>query len=94
MALSIPDIPMLAAGGDITRGGWATVGERGKEQLYLLAGAQVRPDRGSDQGPDAVRVDGQIEVKATCPGCGIVHLREFVSSRGGSAQAALGEGPG
>ena len=36
-------IPRLAKGGDIMRGGWAMVGERGPEMLHLPAGAQVRP---------------------------------------------------
>jgi TP901 family phage tail tape measure protein len=40
---SMPHIPQLATGGDITRGGVVTVGERGTEALYLPAGASVAP---------------------------------------------------
>lgn len=41
--VSIPKIPMLAAGGDITAGGLALVGERGPELVQLNAGARVNP---------------------------------------------------
>ncbi|MCK9922458.1 phage tail tape measure protein [Frankia sp. AgPm24] len=40
---SIPDIPLLAAGGTITGGGAAVVGEAGPELLNLPRGAQVAP---------------------------------------------------
>jgi hypothetical protein len=33
----------MAEGGDVARGGWATVGERGPEPVYLPAGARVLP---------------------------------------------------
>lgn len=38
------DIPLLAHGGDITRGGLAVVGERGAEVVSLPAGASVTPN--------------------------------------------------
>lgn len=37
----IPDIPYLATGGSISRGGWAVVGERGPELVNVPTGAQV-----------------------------------------------------
>jgi tape measure domain-containing protein len=37
----------LAAGGDVTHGGWFTVGERGPELAYLPAGSAVRPIAGA-----------------------------------------------
>lgn len=41
--LGIPDIPHLAIGGTIARGGMAFVGEQGPEPVWLPAGAQVFP---------------------------------------------------
>ena len=41
--IDLPQVPYLAQGGDITRRGWAVVGEQGPELLDLNAGAQVRP---------------------------------------------------
>jgi TP901 family phage tail tape measure protein len=41
--IGLPQIPMLANGGDVTRAGMAVVGERGPELLRLGAGAQVQP---------------------------------------------------
>lgn len=41
--INFPDLPRLAAGGDIVRGGLAEVGERGPEILNLPAGARVTP---------------------------------------------------
>jgi hypothetical protein len=37
--------PHLQHGGDITRSGVFTVGEAGREQVFLPAGAAVRPER-------------------------------------------------
>ena len=48
---AIPKIPMLAKGGDITRSGWAIVGEAGPEMLRLPTGAQVSPLSGGSGGP-------------------------------------------
>lgn len=42
--LAIPNIPMLATGGTITRSGSVIVGENGPELLNLPAGASVNPD--------------------------------------------------
>ena len=41
--IDLSHVPLLADGGDITRKGWAVVGEQGPELLNLDAGAQVRP---------------------------------------------------
>lgn len=41
--LGVPRIPYLAEGGIVTRGGLATVGERGAETVALPAGAAVYP---------------------------------------------------
>jgi hypothetical protein len=41
--LSTPDIPELAAGGLLTQGGTALVGERGRELVNLPRGAKVTP---------------------------------------------------
>ena len=41
--INLPQVPYLAKGGDITRSGWAVVGDQGPELLSLNAGAQVRP---------------------------------------------------
>jgi len=42
-SFSVPDIPLLAHGGDVARGGFAVVGEAGAELLELPAGARVTP---------------------------------------------------
>jgi phage-related minor tail protein len=44
MSLSMPRIPELATGGTITAPGWARVGERGREDVWLPGGAQVQPN--------------------------------------------------
>lgn len=38
-------IPRLYTGGQVTQGGWATVGENGKENVWLPAGAEVVSNR-------------------------------------------------
>jgi hypothetical protein len=45
--INIPEIPLLAKGGTVTRGGRAIVGEAGAELLDLPAGARVTPLNGS-----------------------------------------------
>lgn len=45
VTLSTPDIPYLAAGGSITRGGLAVVGEAGAEVVRLPTGAEVIPNK-------------------------------------------------
>jgi phage-related protein len=47
----IPNIPLLAKGGDITRSGWAMVGEAGPEMLKLPTGARVQPLSKDNGGP-------------------------------------------
>lgn len=42
-SFGVPQIPLLAKGGNITRGGTVLVGERGPELLNLGRGAQVTP---------------------------------------------------
>lgn len=44
LSISIPNIPMLAKGGTITRSGATIVGENGPELLNLPRGAQVNPN--------------------------------------------------
>lgn len=43
IGFSIPKIPYLAEGGDVTRGGEAIVGDRGPERISLPTGARVTP---------------------------------------------------
>jgi TP901 family phage tail tape measure protein len=50
VSVGTPDIPYLATGGTATAGGMAWVGERGKEAVYLPAGASVRPTQAGDAG--------------------------------------------
>lgn len=46
---NIPEIPRLYTGGQITRGGFAIVGESGPEAVMLPAGAQVVSNRATQQ---------------------------------------------
>jgi hypothetical protein len=52
---SFPQIPYLATGGTIARGGWAVVGEKGSEMVSLPTGARVyphnRPPAATNQAP-------------------------------------------
>jgi hypothetical protein len=60
VTLNTPNIPMLAKGGDITRGGAAVVGDAGPEILDLPAGARVTPlgrGGGVSGGVQTVRVE-------------------------------------
>lgn len=41
--IGVPHIPYMATGGDVTRGGFAMVGEHGPEPVYLPPGASVAP---------------------------------------------------
>ena len=41
--IGVPRIPYMATGGDVRRGGFAMVGERGPEPVYLPPGASVAP---------------------------------------------------
>ncbi len=47
--IGLPDLPMLAEGGSITRSGYAVVGERGPEVRWLNRGEAISPIR--DGGP-------------------------------------------
>ncbi len=52
---TIPRIPYLAEGGNITASGWAMVGEAGPELIRMPRGAQVQPldrDNGGGNGGD------------------------------------------
>ncbi len=53
--IGLPDLPMLAEGGSITRSGYAIVGERGPEVRWLNRGEAISPIRdggpGGDGGP-------------------------------------------
>lgn len=46
---NIPEIPRLYTGGQVTRGGFAIVGESGPEAVMLPAGAQVVSNRATQQ---------------------------------------------
>lgn len=52
---AIPHVPKLATGGDITRSGFAKVGERGPETVFLPAGSRVLPHGAAGGG--SVRVE-------------------------------------
>jgi TP901 family phage tail tape measure protein len=75
--LGVPDIPRLAFGGDITRAGWAVVGDRGPEFAWLNQGAQVRPGTGGN----ASGLGGQTIININVPFGGSVAeeiVRELV----------------
>jgi phage-related protein len=73
----IPDIPLLAAGGTISRTGWAIVGEKGPEVVALPKGAQVYPNNssatqgalgtGAGMTPVILQVDGKQLAKVLMP---------------------------
>ncbi len=77
IGFSIPDIPYIASGGTIARGGIAVVGEQGPETVWLPPGAQVIPHGqsfgggGSDQQPIIVnailQVDGRMMANGLMP---------------------------
>ncbi len=62
--LSIPTIPMLAKGGNITRSGHVIVGEAGPELLSLPTGARVTPLDGRPSGGsgDAPLIGGDLVI--------------------------------
>ncbi|MEV4708878.1 phage tail tape measure protein [Actinoplanes sp. NPDC049316] len=60
LTLSTPDLPYLAAGGNILQGGMAEVGERGRERLFLPTGASVQPLR---PGQDGTGGSGMVTVR-------------------------------
>lgn len=85
--VQVPQIPYLARGGIIERGGLAVVGERGPELVALGRGAQVSPLRG---GPQDVR----IVLDATGADAELLRLlRKLVRVEGrGDVQTAFGRG--
>ncbi|MDT0306875.1 hypothetical protein RM780_07845 [Streptomyces sp. DSM 44917] len=93
--LGTPNIPLLASGGAITRGGLAVVGERGAEVVSLPRGAAVHPSgtvpAGAGGGPPihiALHLDGKTVAKLL-----VDPLRgEIRRISGGNVQAALGRG--
>ncbi|MET8147614.1 hypothetical protein ACIBSW_06775 [Actinoplanes sp. NPDC049668] len=50
ISINTPNIPYLATGGTARTAGFANVGERGMERVWLPAGASVEPLRGSRAG--------------------------------------------
>jgi hypothetical protein len=82
--LQVPQIPMLAKGGDILQGGWATVGDKGPESLYLPRGAQVRPGVGGGRSDRIIiELHGPQEFKRM--------IRKIVRDDGrGNVQTAFG----
>lgn len=75
VGFNIPDIPYLASGGTIAQSGFAVVGERGPEGLFLPAGAQVVPNSqlGAMGGqtiivqPAPVYLDGRLLAQGLMP---------------------------
>lgn len=65
--VGLPPIPMLAAGGDVSRRGAAVVGDAGPELLELPAGARVTPLSGGRSPREVVRlvtVEGRVLAEA------------------------------
>ena len=56
----IPDIPHMAKGGLIGRGGLALVGERGPELVNLPKGARVHPNGSNGGNTINVNVSGRV----------------------------------
>lgn len=69
--INIPEIPLLAKGGDIAESGTVLVGERGPELLNLPTGARVTPlDKAQPIDYDTLRkaiVDGMREIIPMMP---------------------------
>ncbi|MCZ4099840.1 phage tail tape measure protein [Streptomyces sp. H39-C1] len=85
---SFPHMPYLANGGHIMSAGWATVGERGPERLFLPAGATVAPLTRGGAG-------GVVTVVVELPGEGdfVRMSRKAVRVYGrGNVQVAFGTG--
>jgi phage-related minor tail protein len=85
-SFGVPQIPYLAHGGQIMAGGWAMVGERGPEQVYLPGGATVAPlPRGG--------AGGRVIVEVRLPGESdlLRAMRKLVRVYGrGDVQVAFG----
>jgi len=82
--INIKEIPKLAEGGDILRGGAAIVGERGPELLNLPAGAQVEPLDKEYIIHNYTVLDGKVVAKSTS---------RIQSQRNNSKSRALGVMP-
>ncbi|MEU4386769.1 hypothetical protein [Promicromonospora sp. NPDC023805] len=90
--ISTPNIPYLARGGDILRGGAAVVGDAGPELLQLPTGARVTPLSGGRSQPaeQVVRLEfdgGDSEVGRFLVGFLKKHVRV---QGGGNVQRAFG----
>lgn len=88
--VNTPDIPYLAAGGSMLRGGVAMLGDRGPEAAFMPAGAVARPLGPGDR--NRLTGDGgETVVRVIVSGTGLLSgLREEVSVRGGNVQTVLG----
>lgn len=86
---SFPKLPMLAKGGDITQAGFATVGERGPEDVFLPRGAQVAPlsRRAEQESMTLLIQSGGSEMDDLL----IKILRKAVRKKGGNVQVVLGK---
>jgi TP901 family phage tail tape measure protein len=77
---SIPDIPELATGGTLSRGGLSLVGEKGPELLNLPGGASVIPlARGGGGGPVVnvtVNVAGHVKAEKDLAAAISGHMRD------------------
>lgn len=86
---SFPKLPLLARGGEITAGGFATVGERGPEDVFLPRGAEVAPlSRRAEM--DSMRIlieSGGTEMDDLL----IKLLRRSIRKKGGNVQVVLGK---
>jgi phage-related minor tail protein len=89
VSLDTPNIPMLASGGTLTRGGDVIVGEVGPERLTLPAGATVTPLRGGAL-PSGDNGSGPMELLVKISGDGILEgVQRTVRVRGGSPETVL-----
>jgi phage-related minor tail protein len=61
--LGLPNVPLLAAGGDVTRAGLAIVGDDGAELLDLPAGARVTPLDTAEMVAGAARGRGGVTIE-------------------------------
>lgn len=91
VTLGTPNVPYLGLGGTLTRGGLVRVGDRGPENLFLPAGAQVQPlsaaARGAGGGVIRLVIDllgADEELKR--------RIRKMVRVEGGNVQIVFGTG--
>lgn len=76
---TIPNIPMLARGGVVTRGGRAVVGERGAEVVDLPTGAAVYPHGTGPAGGITVE---HLEVKAYSDRFSVTQVQQELAMHG------------